>query len=274
MSNDILKLPAGRFLGQTLRAHELADFHITEVFYPNGMHQPEHMHEAALYCFVISGTYIERFGHREEVRLPLAVNFYPTGTSHAESYRAPGRHLLVELGPRSLASARRFDVKLDRSVSFAGSVATWLFTRIYGEFCNHDSLSSLAIEGMMLELIAETSRRARPRERQRPQWLTLVEELLQARFADNLELKHIAALVGRHPAHVARVFRAFKNCTLGEYVRALRIKHAAQRMARTDASLAEIAAATGFSDQSHFSRTFKRQTGLLPSEFRASLRLR
>src|SRR5438309_1537917 len=168
MSNDILKLPAGRFLGQTLRAHELADFHITEVFYPNGMHQPEHMHEAALYCFVISGTYIERFGHREEVRLPLAVNFYPTGTSHAESYRAPGRHL----------------------------------------------------------------------------------------------------------AHVARVFRAFKNCTLGEYVRALRIKHAAQRMARTDASLAEIAAATGFSDQSHFSRTFKRQTGLLPSEFRASLRLR
>jgi AraC family transcriptional regulator len=77
-----------------------------------------------------------------------------------------------------------------------------------------------------------------------------------------------------HAAHLARVFRKFKGCTIGDYVRGLRVQHACRRISGSDDSLADIALAAGFSDQSHLSRTFKQHTGMLPSQFRNLLRRR
>ena len=56
---------------------------------------------------------------------------------------------------------------------------------------------------------------------------------------------------------------------IGEYVRALRIERAARELVDTDTPIAEIGLRFGFFDQSHFSRVFKRHTGLTPAAFRA-----
>ena len=59
---------------------------------------------------------------------------------------------------------------------------------------------------------------------------------------------------------------------MGEYVRTLRVEHAARRIAASDDALVEIALEAGFADQSHLSRVFKLHTGMLPREFRSLLR--
>ena len=74
--------------------------------------------------------------------------------------------------------------------------------------------------------------------------------------------------------HLARAFRKHFGCTPGEYVRHLRIEFASRELSKSDTPLVEIALAAGFAHQSHFSRIFKRQTGMTPSAFRAALRLR
>jgi transcriptional regulator GlxA family with amidase domain len=51
----------------------------------------------------------------------------------------------------------------------------------------------------------------------------------------------------------------------------LRLERARQLLRRTDISLLEIAVATGFASSSHFSRVYKRQYTLTPSEERRSL---
>jgi AraC family transcriptional regulator len=59
---------------------------------------------------------------------------------------------------------------------------------------------------------------------------------------------------------------------VGEYVRNLRIERATLQLAQTELSLAEIALAAGFSDQSHFSNLFRQRTGFSPSRFREASR--
>jgi AraC family transcriptional regulator len=61
---------------------------------------------------------------------------------------------------------------------------------------------------------------------------------------------------------------------MGSYVRRLRLEWAAKELGRTDSSLAAIALAAGFADQSHFTRAFKYQVGITPSVYRASRRSR
>jgi AraC family transcriptional regulator len=78
----------------------------------------------------------------------------------------------------------------------------------------------------------------------------------------------VALDAGVHPVSLARAFRHHYGCTVGEYIRRLRIRYACDRLLGSDDSLVEIAYAAGFSHQAHLSRTFKRTLGLSPSQFR------
>jgi len=78
----------------------------------------------------------------------------------------------------------------------------------------------------------------------------------------------LAAMVNVHPVHLARSFRRFQGCTISDYVRQLRVDNARRKMMSGNVRLVDIALSSGFSDQSHFSRSFKRVTGMTPTEFR------
>jgi AraC family transcriptional regulator len=144
--------------------------------------------------------------------------------------------------------------------------------RIYEEFRCTDAVSALTVEGLTLELLAEGARQGpRRAERTPPRWLQQVRDLLHAEFRERMTLDGIAGSVGVHPAHLARVFRELHGCTVGDYVRRLRIEYACHCLRTSDTALATIALAAGFADQSHFSRVFKRQTGVSPAVFRESI---
>jgi AraC family transcriptional regulator len=68
------------------------------------------------------------------------------------------------------------------------------------------------------------------------------------------------------------VFRRQNGCTVGEYVRRLRVDFALRQLSETENPLSEIAAAAGFADHSHLTRTFKAYLGLTPSEYRKNSR--
>jgi AraC-like DNA-binding protein len=125
------------------------------------------------------------------------------------------------------------------------------------------------MEGLTLEILAELVRVSkRVKMKTAPHWLRRVVDLIRTEYARSFTLSELAQVANVHPAYLAQVFRAHYHCTLGEFVRQLRIECAIQQMAEPNASLADIALATGFSDQSHFSRVFKRMTGLTPAQFR------
>lgn len=136
-----------------------------------------------------------------------------------------------------------------------------------------DTAASLIIEGLTLEILAETARHsAQNVERRIPLWLKRAKDLLHARFAEHLTLEQIASEVGVHPIHLASVFRQKYHCTVGEYIRGLRIEYSRHEIEKGETPLAIIALEAGFANQGHFSSTFKRLTGFTPASYRNSFR--
>ncbi|HYC85832.1 MAG TPA: helix-turn-helix domain-containing protein, partial [Chryseosolibacter sp.] len=104
-----------------------------------------------------------------------------------------------------------------------------------------------------------------------PRWARELREIIQDQIDTNLalSLKEISKGLNLHPAYLSRAFsKYFDNLSFGEYIRKLRIEKAIQLLENSDYPLADIAYLTGFSDQSHFIRIFKKHTGMPPSIYR------
>jgi hypothetical protein len=107
-----------------------------------------------------------------------------------------------------------------------------------------------------------------------PAWVKELKETIQDQVDTNLtlSLKEISEDLQVNPAYLSRAFaRYFDNVSFGEYVRKLRVEKGIQLLASSRHSLTEIAYLTGFSDQSHFTRIFKKHTGESPSAYRKKL---
>lgn len=89
-------------------------------------------------------------------------------------------------------------------------------------------------------------------------------DALAATDADRLDIGALARRLGLSREHLHRLFRSVVGLTPGEYSRCARM-HAAKRLLREGASLAEAAQASGFVDQAHFSRWFRRIFGVTPT---------
>lgn len=169
-------------------------------------------------------------------------------------------HRLTYLKERSLVFESR--------VSGRTEMIDWLGHRLYQEFHHDDDVSALALEGLVFEILAEAARARTALNDTSPRWLKQAEDFLRDNFTQAFRFDEVATAAGIHPVHLARVFRKKNGCTIGEYIRRLRLDFAAKEIVATDTQLGEIAIAAGFADQSHLTKTFKTQFGVTPSEYR------
>ena len=232
-----------------------------------------HTHAGPTLCFVYSGAFIESFRGATLECTPGTLKITPAGEPHSDRFGREETHgLLVEADASGVQRLGPYAAVLDERASFQDGALTGLAWRIRGELRQGDTAAPLAIEGLLLELLA---RAARERELRLtgvvPRWLAAARECLHEQ-AHTGSLSELAEAVGVHPVTLARGFRKAYGCSVGAYLRWLRVARAARDLAETDAPLAEIALSVGFADQSHFSNVFRRATGLSPSAFRRAMR--
>lgn len=102
-------------------------------------------------------------------------------------------------------------------------------------------------------------------------WLGRIVDKPTAEFAERLTLDELSGEAGVHRVHLSRVFRKWKGEGIGEYVHRLRIRAACEQMLVPEIPISEIGLATGFADQSHFTRSFRKVTGMTPAAFRSQV---
>ena len=93
-----------------------------------------------------------------------------------------------------------------------------------------------------------------------------MRDYMQAAFGENVTLHRLASVVNLSPWHAARVFRQEYNLPPHAYLEGIRVQQA-RVLVRQGMPLANVALATGFADQSHFTRRFKRHLGITPGQY-------
>ena len=239
------------------------DRRIAQVFYPAGMRQERHRHESASFSFVAAGRYQECIGRQAHTRSTATLVYHPAGEHHAVDFESDVRILSIEFRGTE-------DVKtIDRGSSHRSALIAWLGSRLEREFARVDSASTLAIDGIIGEMLHEDSRgRFLMEEKATSKWLKRATDFVHDNFTTSVTLEEIANAAGVHSAHLSRVFRQKMGCTVGEYVRRLRFEFASEQLLSTARPLCEVACDAGFSDQSHFNRIFRNKMGLTPYTYR------
>jgi AraC-like DNA-binding protein len=254
---------------------ETGGFTVTEGIHHDGSELPWHHHETPTICFVLKGGFTEMWRGGSIVCTSSTLKITPAGERHWNRFsRGNVRGLLIEPAKTQVDRLGAYSGVLDERLSFHNGLLSGIAWRVFDEMRQMDTAAPLAIEGLLLELVAAASRLQEQNgsSGRRPRWLEDAREQIHLDLAARPSLSGLAESVGVHPVTLARAFRRAFGCTVGEYVRNLRIERATHQLGQTELSLAEIALSAGFSDQSHFSNLFRRHTGLSPYKYRRVVR--
>jgi AraC family transcriptional regulator len=220
-------------------------------------------------ALVLAGAMQKRFSTKAWLLRRDSLATLPRGAGHATDFGIKPTHVLT-IYPCTPQAATLFERFLRERRQTSAPAAAVLGRRIACELTAPDASSGLAVEGLVLQLLAMGQREATPSP-SASGWLATVVEVLHEQAPRVPALSELAAEAGVHPGHLARSFRRALGVTVCEYSRRLRLEWAAAAL-EGDATLAQVALDAGFADQSHFTRAFRSHSGVTPGRYRELLR--
>jgi hypothetical protein len=158
-------------------------------------------------------------------------------------------------------------VLLEKGLMLYDALFSW------AKYLQNEKHTQNKVENLLLDVYNKFLKQ-KSKTKKIPVWARELKEIIQDQADTNLSLslKEVSQSLHVHPAYLSREFsKYFDDLSFGDYLRKLRIDKAMHYLKESKHSLAEIAYLTGFSDQSHFNRIFKKLVGKNPSEYRKSL---
>ena len=224
-----------------------------------------HYHENPHLCFLLQGEDTESRKSGSYTRKAGDMFFYHSGEEHSSLSRAHlTKNTIIEFEQSFLARYSVSETQLEHAVQSRPD-AKFLLLKMQKELVIADSHSSVSIQTLLLEFISHSAKLSVGAA---PLWARQVSELLRDKWNEPVSLEELSLAVGTHPVTISKYFRKYFSCTLGEFLRKLKVEKSLALVKNPHLPLTEIAYQCGFSDQSHFTKVFKETTGFLPKEFR------
>jgi AraC family transcriptional regulator len=259
------------YSGTLRRRMQTMHLSVGEYSYPGRCRIARHRHELPFLSLLSNGRYREAV---ESARGPAvseiagpAVVVHPAGERHQDEFDAEGATIFSVDMPQDWFEAAAVH---NRSVNTGPHVSAAVL-RVAREMERGGEAAQWFVEAAILDLVgslARASHRGQGKRLDGPGWVKRIADYLQDNYARKMPLAELAGIAGVHPVYMARHFHKTYACTIGDYVRALRVERALADLLHSDHPLADIAAAHGFSDQSHLSRLVRSRTGLTPGQWR------
>ncbi|MGH9646055.1 MAG: helix-turn-helix transcriptional regulator [Bryobacteraceae bacterium] len=265
-------LGAGSFYGAVEGKQERCGAIFTDLCHTSPRRLPSHSHELPFFGLLLDGLYGEQYGRQQTQFRPFTIMFRPAGIPHQDEIGPDGvRFFEIEVRPSWRKRLEECSGVLDRPYEDrAGGEVLWLGMRLYREL-HAGTSDEFEVESLLSELLSAVARMPAERVHERPSWLVRIIDKITAEYTSRLTLDDLSVVAGVHPVHLSRTFRRWKGQGIGEYIHRLRIRAACEQMLKPEMPIADIGLATGFADQSHFTRSFRRLTGMSPARFREQL---
>lgn len=258
---------------KTLIELQTPGFIIAQKGYSSAIQIPKHEHQSVVASIPLRGSFVESNSFSSYLCQRHGLSINPAGEHHASRFGEGTSSCLVisstgDNTPLNEWTARSFA----EPIYVRDSRLSALALHVIRELQEPDAISAVLIEGFILEMMGFAARGAgRTRDTRIPKWLVRVRDYLDANIDHVQPLQQLAELGGVHQTTLCRLFRRYYRCSVGEYIRKLRLERSAKDLSDPDLTLAEIASASGFYDQSHFTNAFRRHFGVTPTEYRRTM---
>jgi AraC family transcriptional regulator len=223
----------------------------------------KHEHDSTHICVVLGGGFIERqtSGWRDVGPGTLRVS---GAARHDIDFSSHGAECLVieSIDFTLRTPAPRFFDHEPRLEKIARA--------IHSAERQTDPESTILIEDLTCELLAQISRRIDGRPAHTPSWLSEIRD----RIHDDRSFASVESLARDaqvHRVHLARAFHDHYGTSVTRYIRSVRARRALSLIISNAAGLSQIAARAGYSDQSHLTREIRTMTGKTPGALRSML---
>lgn len=208
--------------------------------------------------------FIKKFNIKDPAVLAMAPVIRGADTDHHEL-------ALQAAGLWAISAGLAYNYKDDQELLAQGMI---LYDALYSwaKHLQQEKHTQQPFEHLLLNVFHHYFKTKPGSNKKIPAWAQELKEIIQDHIDTNISLKEISKGLDINPSYLSREFsKYFEDLSFGEYIRKQRIKKAIELMQSPAYSLTEIAYLTGFSDQSHFTRIFRKHTSESPSVFRKKM---
>lgn len=254
-----------QFRGEILRSVQANGLALVDQHTQRDSTLPRHRHHHAWFTFLFAGSYIERLPHFERCCSAGMVIWHPPDLVHENRFISDGHNLNLAFEPDWFGGLPT-DISLpDRGRSWEGGLPYRLGLDLYRTLNREAKISHESVFNLIALCTSGADSHGQTR------WLPRVLDWMNDEYSCALTLAQASEQAGVHPVHVSRSFRRLLGCTFREHLTLIRLNRATDLLKWSLTGITEIALACGFSDHAHFTRTFKRLTGVTPTAYRTQV---
>jgi AraC-like DNA-binding protein/mannose-6-phosphate isomerase-like protein (cupin superfamily) len=254
-----------------------AGFDSIELHSGSGISQeyPRHWHDELYLCAVMDGAADLHCGGSSLETPPDTLALIPPGEIHANrKFECTFRCMFID-GEALRADVEKFTEQAVPEINFrtelirgARTVERFLRTHRFLEGAESEMARESAVMLFFHLLVSGHSATSLPRARDGNEDFTVlrIRRYLDERYAERVSLQDLSRFTGISPYHLHRSFCRKIGMPPHSYQTQVRIHHA-RLMLRQGRSISDVASSSGFVDQSHFARHFKKLTGATPGQY-------
>lgn len=270
----------------SVRAYESDGLLLEQYAYTAGLVEPIPGHSHEEYQFALSLDHQGEYTYRGEVhQIPVGrLSIVHSGEVHAPSDRPsldePAHFAMAHIHPKWLRAVAAEVSDRSSNVPFFSAVLPQdtLLNRLFLELSTASVQKSSQLEqdvalwDFLSCLVSRYALDRPPTSSSKPsrRAVVLARDYLQAHYSEDVSLDDLAAVAGLSRFHFCRLFRKEIGVSASTYQTQLRLGEARKLLAQ-GTLVSETALSTGFYDQSHFGKHFKRHVGTTPARYTSQI---
>ncbi|MDR6571101.1 helix-turn-helix transcriptional regulator [Chitinophaga ginsengisegetis] len=263
--NKPVQYEKGTYVGTKIKERTFGNIITSETAFVPDTSSAYHYHANPHFSHILAGGSKEIRNGSSDIQYAGKGLYYYPGIAHQNVDYRPGTRIFnLELDATFFNT---FGLSLPpSSLMFENShqLNTGGLIRIMKEHYLDDADSRMAIDQLCINLVHP----AKEGDACFPEWTKKIKTVMNDYWNQPLSLSLLAAHLELHPVTISKHFPRYFGCSAGEYMRRMKVERAFPLIKQGKYSLTEIAYECGFTDQAHFTKTFRHVTGLLPKQYR------
>lgn len=254
--------------------------YITQARYDTDWHSIKHTHHFTELFYVMrgAGSFLvedEKFDVKQDDLIVVNPNVSHTEVSVPDT---PLEYIVLGISGLQFLSEENnelYDYSVHNYYDYKHEILFYLRTlveEVKNEDENYETITQNLLEILILNILRRTKKKIQIKPTKKvTKECRFIEQYINEHFAEDITLQKLSELTYLNKYYIVHVFKKYKGLSPINYLIERRMEEAKNLLETTNYSVSKISDIIGFSSQSYFSQTFKKEMNITPNQYRKSM---